>query len=84
MRTCRTPRPSLLATSVQTRSASVFTRAQQTAVLLRDGPSPSLLIERLLKELEYGDFEGAARFLDYAGWFQHHGTWTRQPAADKS
>jgi probable phosphoglycerate mutase len=52
-------------------------------VLLRDASVSPLLIEPLLNELDYGDFEGAP-FLDYAPRLQRHGPWVRPPGAGES
>ncbi|MGA5879509.1 histidine phosphatase family protein [Streptomyces cellulosae] len=69
--------------SVRTWVASEFPRAQQTAKLLMGVPGPKLVIDPLLNELDYGDFEGDP-FLEYAAWLDGHGAAERPPGSPES
>ncbi|MEV8307245.1 histidine phosphatase family protein [Streptomyces flavidovirens] len=69
--------------SVATWLSSDFPRARQTASLLMGVPSPALVIDARLNELDYGDFEGKP-FLEYAAWLDRHGSRERPPGAAES
>ncbi|MFI6473981.1 histidine phosphatase family protein [Streptomyces sp. NPDC050516] len=69
--------------SVATWLTSEFPRARQTASLLMGVPSPALVIDARLNELDYGDFEGKP-FLEYAAWLDGNGSSRRPPGATES
>lgn len=69
--------------SMATWLTSEFPRARQTASLLMGVPSPELVVDARLNELDYGEFEGKP-FLDYAAWLDEHGPCQRPPGAAES
>ncbi|MEW2163601.1 histidine phosphatase family protein [Streptomyces sp. NPDC007084] len=69
--------------SVATWLTSEFPRARQTASLLMGVPSPELVVDARLNELDYGEFEGKP-FLEYAAWLDEHGPRRRPPGAAES
>ncbi|MFE1405209.1 histidine phosphatase family protein [Streptomyces sp. NPDC058770] len=69
--------------SVATWLTSEFPRARQTASLLMGVPSPELIVDARLNELDYGKFEGKP-FLEYAAWLDEHGPRRRPPGATES
>jgi 2,3-bisphosphoglycerate-dependent phosphoglycerate mutase len=83
VRTCEAARRNLPTTCVLTWITSAFPRAQQTAALLWNSPDALPIVDPMLNELDYGDFEGTP-FLDYAVWLRRHGPWTRPPGAAES
>lgn len=83
VRACHAARSSLPVDSTQTWIASAFPRAQQTAALLLGDDARPPVVNPLLNELDYGDFEGAP-FLEYAAWLQQNGPWAKPPGAGES
>lgn len=80
---CRRPWSVLPLHKVRTWLASEFPRARQTASLLTPVPTPDLVVDARLNELDYGKFEGRP-FLEYAAWLDSHGGSQRPPGSCES